>query len=108
MLNNLFFDTDKWDVKPESESELNQIVALMNNNAGIKLEISGHTDSSGSKEHNKTLSEKRASSVIEWLAAHGISKSRLTARGAGDSEPAADNATEEGRKANRRVEMKIL
>lgn len=108
VLNNLFFDTDKWDIKPESESELTQIVALLNQNASIKLEISGHTDSSGSKDHNKTLSQKRANSVIEWLAAHGINKSRLTARGAGDSEPAADNATEEGRKINRRVEMKIL
>ena len=108
VLNNLFFDTDKWDVKPESESELNQIVDLMTQNAGIKLEISGHTDSSGSKEHNKALSEKRANSVVEWLEAHGINKARLTARGAGDSEPAASNATEDGRKANRRVEMKIL
>ncbi|MBR4214980.1 MAG: OmpA family protein, partial [Bacteroidales bacterium] len=108
VLNNLFFDTDKWDIKPESESELTQIVALLNQNASIKLEISGHTDSSGSKDHNKTLSQKRANSVIEWLSAHGIDKSRLTARGAGDSEPAADNATEEGKKINRRVEMKIL
>lgn len=108
VLNNLFFDTDKWDVKPESESELNQIVGLMTQNAGIKLEISGHTDSSGSKEHNKALSEKRANSVVKWLEAHGINKARLSARGAGDTEPAASNATEEGRKANRRVEMKIL
>ena len=108
VLNNLFFDTDKWEIKPESETELQQIVTLMNQNTGIKLEISGHTDSSGSKEHNKTLSQKRANSVIEWLVAHGVEQSRLSARGAGDSEPAADNATEEGRKTNRRVEMKIL
>ena len=108
VLNNLFFDTGKWDIKPESENELEQIVQMLNQNSGIKLEISGHTDNVGSKESNKTLSYQRADEVIKWLISHGIDQNRLTARGAGDSEPAASNDTEEGRQTNRRVEMKIL
>ena len=74
----------------------------------LKIEISGHTDSKGSDPYNQKLSEKRAKSVVDYLIGKGISKSRLTYRGAGEAEPVATNDTEEGMQMNRRTEFKVL
>src|SRR3954469_3811249 len=72
------------------------------------IEVAGHTDSSGSDQYNMQLSERRAQSVTSYLASHGIQSSRLMPVGAGESHPVASNDTEQGRSANRRVEMTIV
>lgn len=107
VLRNIFFDTDKYDLKKESYAELGNLIQLLNTNPKMKIEISGHTDNQGSKSHNQVLSENRAKAVYDYLVAHGISASRLTYKGYGDTKPIDDNATEQGRANNRRTEVKI-
>jgi outer membrane protein OmpA-like peptidoglycan-associated protein len=99
------FDTAKATIRPDSEPVLNELVKLMTAHADWRFRIEGHTDSTGSKAANQTLSAQRAASVAAWLAGHGIDKSRLLSQGFGDSRPVADNATDEGRAKNRRVEL---
>jgi outer membrane protein OmpA-like peptidoglycan-associated protein/tetratricopeptide (TPR) repeat protein len=107
-LNNIFFDVDKFDLKPESEVELKTMLWLLNSNPKMKLEISGHTDNTGTEIRNKTLSENRASAVKMYLVNAGISVDRIVSKGYGSSKPAASNETEEGRARNRRIEARIL
>ncbi|HTS44515.1 MAG TPA: OmpA family protein [Puia sp.] len=99
------FDIDKASLKPESMGTLNMIVRVMNNNPGLKFEVDGHTDNSGSPAHNLTLSQQRADAVKDQLVKMGIDPSMLTAKGFGDSKPVSDNNTAEGRANNRRVEF---
>jgi outer membrane protein OmpA-like peptidoglycan-associated protein len=99
------FDTGKATIRPDSEPVLNELVKLMTAHADWRFRIEGHTDSTGSKAANQTLSAQRAASVAAWLSAQGIDKARLTTQGFGDSKPVADNGTEEGRAKNRRVEL---
>lgn len=99
------FDTAKSTLKPDAEPVLNEIVKLLGEHADWNMRIEGHTDNVGAKAANAALSEKRAAAVVSWLAAHGVAKTRLTAQGFGDTKPAADNTTEEGRAKNRRVEL---
>lgn len=108
VLKNIFFDTNLWDLKPESTSELNILLKLLNDNKTIKIEISGHTDNRGSKESNLKLSDNRAKAVFDFLVKNGISASRLTFKGYGDAMPIADNNNEEGRAINRRTEFKVI
>jgi len=108
VLNNVFFDTDKYDLKQESRAELNKLVEFMNNNSGITIEIGGHTDNQGSAAHNQQLSENRAQSVMQYLVDNGISAERLSAKGYGQDNPVADNDTESGRAKNRRTEVKVM
>jgi outer membrane protein OmpA-like peptidoglycan-associated protein len=108
VLNNIFFDTDKFDLKPESKEELAIVVDLMKTNAGMVIEISGHTDNQGAADYNLKLSESRAKSVVSYLVAAGVPAARLKFKGYGDSRPAATNDTEEGRAKNRRIELVIL
>lgn len=108
VVNNVFFDFSKANLKPESYYELDQIVKILKDNPNFKLEIAGHTDNIGTDESNMTLSQNRAASVVNYLIAKGIDKSRLVAKGYGKNKPVADNSTEEGRQKNRRVEFKIL
>jgi outer membrane protein OmpA-like peptidoglycan-associated protein len=107
-LNNIYFDFDKYDIKPNSYIELNRIYKFLLENPGIKIEISAYTDSKGSDEYNLNLSQKRAESVVNNLISKGIDGSRMVARGYGKSHPVAANDTEEGRALNRRVEMRII
>ncbi len=107
VMKNIFFDTDKFDLKKESLAELQKLVTLLKKNPKMAIEISGHTDNQGSKTHNLTLSQNRAQSVLNYLVSQGISRDRLTSKGYGDAKPIADNATEEGRKQNRRTEFTI-
>ena len=74
----------------------------------LNIQIAGHTDNVGSQESNQILSEERAKSVVNYLIAKGIAKERLSSVGYGDSQPIADNNTAEGRKTNRRTEVRIL
>lgn len=99
------FDTGKATLKPSAEKVLTEVLSLLQKQPAWTLRIEGHTDSTGSKVSNQILSEQRAKSVVAWLGARGIAGPRLTAAGLGDTKPVADNATEEGRARNRRVEL---
>ena len=107
-INNLFFDLGKATLKPESEPELKRILQVMKENVALVIEISGHTDNTGSDEINNKLSLERANAVKENLLKGGIDQARIRTKGYGKSKPKADNATEEGRQINRRVEIEIL
>ncbi len=108
ILRNIFFETDSYQLKDESSVELQKVLAFLQNNASLKVEISGHTDNVGTDEYNQQLSENRALSVYNYLVNKGVSENRLTYKGYGESDPMAENDTEAGRAQNRRTEMKIL
>jgi len=108
VLNNIFFDFNKASLRPESKTELENLIKLMNDNPNIKIEISGHADNIGSSAYNQKLSESRAKAVVDYLIEHGIERSRLSHMGYGFDKPIAPNDTEEGRQINRRVEFKII
>ena len=107
-LNNIFFETGKDELKTASYSELNRVIKFLQDNPKVKIELSGHTDNVGNDSFNKSLSQKRADAVLSYLTKNGIDQSRLVAKGYGMEKPVADNATEEGRAQNRRVEFTIL
>ena len=107
-LNNIFFETAKADLRPESYAELDRVVKLLVDNPTMEIAISGHTDSIGSPIFNKQLSEARAKSVQAYLIGKNVNAKRLQAKGYGDMKPIASNSTEEGRQQNRRVEFTIL
>jgi len=107
VLKNIFFDTDKYILKEESLTELRKLLALLQKNPRLKVEISGHTDNIGSAEYNLSLSENRAKSVYEYLIHQHISKERITFTGYGLSKPLNTNETEQGRANNRRTEFKV-
>jgi len=107
VLNNIFFDVDKYDLKPESVSELNAVLALLRANATMEIEIEGYTDNSGLADHNQVLSENRAKSVYGYLVKEGIVSKRIKFKGYGAEKPIADNNTEIGRAQNRRIEMRV-
>lgn len=108
VLRNLFFETAKYNIKPESEVELDKVVQLLQDNPTVKIQIEGHTDNVGSAADNQKLSQARAISVVNYLVERGMSKSRMVAKGFGATQPVADNKTEAGRAQNRRTELKIL
>ena len=108
VLNNIFFESDSHLLLPGSMAELNRVLIFMQENPGIAVEIAGHTDSTGSEEHNQVLSGKRAEAVVEYLTSGGIAPDRLHAEGYGDRKPVGDNASEEGRAMNRRTELTII
>ncbi|MEK6615953.1 MAG: OmpA family protein [Bacteroidota bacterium] len=108
VLRNVFFDTDKFNLKDESKIELNKLVDFLNKNPSLKIELSGHTDNVGDKKHNQVLSDNRAKSVLEYLAANGISKDRLTSKGYGDTKTVVPNDSDGHRQMNRRTEFKVI
>jgi outer membrane protein OmpA-like peptidoglycan-associated protein len=99
------FDTGRATIRPESEAPLNEVAKMLQANASWAMVVAGHTDNTGAKEMNLGLSRQRAESVIGWLAAHGVEKSRLVAAWFGDTRPVAENTNEEGRQKNRRVDL---
>ncbi|MEP9360371.1 OmpA family protein [Sphingomonas sp. KR3-1] len=101
----LNFDTDKTAIKPDSQPAIAEIVKLMKADPALKLTIEGHTDNAGAPAHNQSLSDGRAAAVMAAIVAQGIPASRLQAKGLGQSKPIADNATEDGKAKNRRVEL---
>jgi outer membrane protein OmpA-like peptidoglycan-associated protein len=108
VLNNIFYDVDKATLRPESVAELERLNKLMIDNPGLKIEIGGHTDSDGSDEHNETLSQNRAQSVVNFLVGKGVKIERMVAKGYGEKTPVAPNDTKENKQLNRRTELKIL
>ena len=107
VLNNIFFETGKAELKPISYVELNKAVDLLRNNGTMVIEIGGHTDNVGSDTQNQRLSQKRAESVRSYLVLAGIEEKRLIAKGYGEVQPIESNDTPEGRAANRRTEFVI-
>lgn len=100
------FAFDSAELKPAMESELDDVAARIGASRGDEhLEIIGHTDSTGPAAYNQGLSERRAQSAADYLSGKGISSSKMTVKGMGESSPVADNATREGRAMNRRVEI---
>ena len=108
LLSNVFYEVDSWELKPESMEELNNLADLIIYNKNIIIEIGGYTDSTGTDQHNQLLSEKRAISVVNYLINKGISSDRLLYKGYGNTSPIGDNVTLEGRKLNRRTEVKVV
>ncbi|MBS1934293.1 MAG: OmpA family protein, partial [Bacteroidetes bacterium] len=108
VLKNIFFDINKYEIKIESQVELDEVVQLMKDNPTVKIEISGHTDNVGKPSDNLKLSENRARAVVAYLTLKGIDAARLSFKGLGDTKPVADNRTEEGRAKNRRTELRVV
>lgn len=106
-LRNIFFDTGKSILRSESNAELDRLVKLMKDVPNLKVEISGHTDNTGSAKLNEQLSQDRAEAVVSYLTKKGIAASRMTAKGYGPNAPIASNATADGRQQNRRTEFEI-
>jgi len=108
ILKNIFFDTNRFDLKPESMAELKKLIDFLNFNPTVKIEISGHTDNVGNDLINQTLSENRAKSVYEYLSNHGIKPDRLVYKGYGKTQPIAPNTTDDNKALNRRTEFKVI
>ena len=106
-IENLFFATNKTYILPQSEQAMSDLASFLNENPGVTIHITGHTDAVGSDEANQILSEGRANAVRADLIKRGVAGERMTTEGKGEKEPVADNDTEEGRQLNRRVEFVI-
>jgi outer membrane protein OmpA-like peptidoglycan-associated protein len=106
-LRNIFFDIGKASLRPESNSELDRLLKLMQDVPSLKIEIGGHTDNTGSASLNQKLSQDRAEAVVNYLKSKGVPASRMNSKGYGDSVPVASNTTEAGRQQNRRTEFEI-
>jgi OOP family OmpA-OmpF porin len=104
----VLFETAKWDLKPAAYPMLDDVVAILQRDSNLRVEIQGHTDNVGSKAYNQNLSKNRAQTVLNHLVQKGVAKERLTAVGYDFSKPAASNDTAEGRAMNRRVELKPI
>jgi len=104
----LLFDVDKYELRPQSKENLRRLAAILNKYPDTNIIIEGHTDSTGSREYNLLLSERRARAVAAYLAELGVSSSRFTIMGYGPDQPVASNDTAEGRQQNRRVDLGII
>lgn len=106
-MDDVLFDFDKTNIKPEAAAILDRLVAFMNENKGTRVHLSGHTDSIGTEKYNQGLSERRVKSVQNYLMKKGVDPNRVTGQGFGETKPLADNKTREGRAKNRRVEVRV-
>ncbi len=108
VLDNIFFQTASIELLPSSYVALDKIVDFFNESGVRLVEVSGHTDSTGSKGMNMKISEGRAKTVVDYLVENGVDKERITYVGKGPAKPVASNASEVGRQKNRRVEFKVV
>ena len=102
------FDTNSANLKSESYDVLAGVAETLNAHSAIHVEVAGHTDSAGDAGYNQGLSQRRAETVMNYLATKGVSADRMRAKGYGETQPVADNGTAAGRAANRRVELRVL
>jgi outer membrane protein OmpA-like peptidoglycan-associated protein len=107
-LRNITFDYNSWELNEDAKREIDRIYKLLKENPTVIIEIAGHTDDRGSAAYNLTLSQKRANAVKEYLLQKGMPPNRFVTKGYGESQPIADNKTEEGRAKNRRFELIVL
>lgn len=108
ILHNIYFDFDKYKLLKESFPELGIVYEYMNKNSNVQILVSGYTDNVGTNEYNDELSNNRAKSVIDYLIKKGIAKDRFQSKGFGSRFPIDSNDNEEGRKKNRRIELKVI
>ena len=113
VMENIYYDFDKWDILPESEIELDKLVKVMNDNPSWKVELGSHTDCRGNDAYNEKLSQKRSDSAVNYIVNSGIQKDRIIAKGYGESMLVNEcddgvQCTEEQHRKNRRTEFKIL
>ena len=109
VLKDIYYDLDKWNIRPDAEIELDKLVLILLDNPNIKIELSSHTDARAPDEYNMTLSHRRANSVVRYVISQGINKHRLTAKGYGETKLIIQDAqTEDQHQINRRTEFKIL
>lgn len=106
-LSNIYFDFDSYQLRPESETELQKLFELFNHNPGLRVEIAGHTDDLGSDSYNLELSTRRAESVYNYLVQAGVERQSLSFMGYGESQPLVPNEDEISRQFNRRIEFRI-
>jgi len=106
-LSGILFHTDSAELRSESIAVLDATADTLNANAGVNVEIAGHTDAQGDAAYNQGLSQRRAESVRSYLISKGVNGSRLSSAGYGETQPVADNSTAEGRAQNRRVELRV-
>lgn len=107
-LNNIYFEVNRHDLLSTSQSDLQMLLHFLRLNSSTQVEIGGHTDSTGNKEANVLLSQRRAQAVVDYLLQRGVPSRQISSKGYGDSQPVANNDTVEGRQLNRRTEIKIL
>ena len=108
VIKGIYFDTDKDTIKKTSVKVLNEALDTFKKFPDMKVEVSGHTDSQGNREHNLDLSRRRAEAVKKWLVDRGVAENRISTRGAGPDEPVDTNETKAGRAKNRRIEFKLV
>jgi peptidoglycan-associated lipoprotein len=114
VLDNIYYDFNKSNIRSDAAKELDKLVQLLLDNPEIKIELGSHTDSIDSEDYNRQLSQRRAESAVAYMIQHGIAAERLQAKGYGESKPIARNTNPngtdnpEGRQKNRRTEFKIL
>jgi outer membrane protein OmpA-like peptidoglycan-associated protein len=104
---NILFAINKSDLSTDAKTNLDKLVTVLNIYPDTNIEIQGHTNNNGTDAYNQTLSEKRAGSVSGYLGTKGVTNTRMTTKGFGETTPKYDNATEEGRTQNRRVDFLI-
>jgi outer membrane protein OmpA-like peptidoglycan-associated protein len=108
VVENIFYDYNKADIRPDAAIELDKLVETLNDNPKITIELSSHTDSRGKDAYNASLSQRRAQSAVDYIISKGIAKERITAKGYGETQPVVRNAkTEEEHQRNRRTEFKV-
>ncbi|UYZ63140.1 OmpA family protein [Hymenobacter weizhouensis] len=104
----ILFDTNKSDLRPASMSEIQKMAEILKKYPDTNILVEGHTDNTGTDAINNPLSERRAQAVANYTIAQGVEAGRIQTKGLGSSDPIADNTTEAGRQANRRVEVAIF
>lgn len=106
-MSDILFDVDKASLKSDLKTSLARVAGILSVYQELNVSVEGHTDNTGSEEHNLKLSEQRAQNVLQFLVEQGIDAKRLSSKGYGMSKPVADNSTKEGRQKNRRVDLVI-
>lgn len=109
ILENIYYDLDKAEIRPDAAAELDKLVQILKDNPTIRIELSSHTDARSSDEYNLDLSQRRAQSAVDYIVSQGIDEDRLVAKGYGETQLIIENAqTEEEHQVNRRTEFKVI